>query len=671
MPDNAQLHDLFKRWCLLHDQGRPLPPEQICSDRPELLLPLREKIDAYLLLKKMPYSPESPTDAATRPDTPRHSGSTQRSASAPWFFAGYLIERVLGRGGMGVVYQARHPQLELTVALKTMRGEAESAEGAERFLREARAVALLNHPHIVRLFDAGFADGSHYFTMALVTGGSLKDHRKALAGDPRRAAALMEKVARGVQHAHDYGIIHRDLKPGNILVDDHGEPLVSDFGLAKFLDSSDQLTASGSMLGTVPFMAPEQLSGPNKQASTKTDVWALGVILYELLTSRRPFVGEETVELVQQIVNAEPPRPRSLNPAVDAALETIVLKCLEKVPAQRYGSAQEVADDLARWLRGERIGARPLSWPRRLARQVKRRPTLHALGLSAVLGAALFAAQAWTTPEPTSQDPAAVLRELEAHLKHGRKVDLMGAMGPPRWFRWFDWEHGLGFAFTAKDGVWQLDARSIALVELMPQPPCDHYRFAAELSHEEGTQDAAVGLYVGGEESPAGSGDYYFLDVSFADMGFFAGEGRIQLYSLKQRLKTGTFDSLPKWRFSVPQSALPLLGASTVGLLGSPFGPRPVLASSALCPARPPARARIWHHFAVDVHPDNIVVRFDDMPQRMVTRDQLMTSVRYWFLSRKQALNPAPSFGPRHACGIYLRAAVVAVRNVSITPLDP
>ena len=209
------------------------------------------------------------------------------------------------------------------------------------------------------------------------------------------------------------------------------------------------------------------------------------------------------------------------------------------MPARRrYGSAQELADDLARWQRGERIGARPLTWPRRLARQVRRRPTLHALGLTAVLGAALFATQAWTTPEPTSQDPADVLRELETHLKRGRKVDLIGAMGPPRWYRWFEWEHGLGFAVTAKDGVWQLDARGIALLELMPQPPCDHYRFAADLSQEEGTQNAAVGLYVGGEESPAGSGDYYFLDVSFADMGFFAGEGRIQLLQPQTEIET-------------------------------------------------------------------------------------------------------------------------------------
>jgi serine/threonine-protein kinase len=633
MIDSTPLSDLFQRWRQLRDQGQPTPPEQLCPDRPELVRPLREKIDAFLSLQPS----DAPTDIVTRPDTPPPLGIGD--PVVPRLLDGYLIERVLGHGGMGVVYQARHPHMDLTVALKTMRGGVKSPQLAERFLRERRAVALLTHPNIVRLFDAGLADGNPYFTMALVSGGSLKDLRKSLVGDPRRAVALMEKVARGVQHAHEHGIIHRDLKPGNILLDPHGEPQVSDFGLAKFVNSSEELTMSGTMPGTLPYMAPEQLTGPHRHAGPASDLWALGVILYELLTGRRPFAAEDSILLMQEITSAEPPRPRTLNPALDAALETVVLKCLEKSPARRYASVGALADDLARWLRGEPIGARPEPWARRLLRRVKRRPLLYAATLAAVVVVTMLATLWWTAGDPPNKpeqpppdDPATVLRGLQADLERGRKVQLIGAIGPPCWYRS---SQGTAFPTTAKDGTWQLDARGVALLELMPDPRCDHYGLEAEMCQDDYAEHGVVGLYVGGEERPAQSGEYYFFDVSFADKGELKGRAQVQLYNLSPK-HAGPFDTPPwQWTFQVP-----------------------------------PIDVKTWRRVVVEMHPTKIVGRIDDT-ERQVTREELHAGLPFFAMGRQPLPDPPPTFGPRQACGVFVRGASVHIRNVSITPLQP
>jgi serine/threonine protein kinase len=261
---------------------------------------------------------------------------------------GYEIVEELGRGGMGVVYKARQASLGRTVALKMLRAwRSESAQEVERFHREARAAARLSHPNIVSVYETGQANGLPYFTMPVMTGGSLKDISPQLLSNPRAAVALVEKVARAVHHAHENGVFHRDLKPSNILLDAHGEPLVSDFGLAKLLDSDIDLTQSGQIFGTPPYMAPEQVVGATRQVGRGADVWALGVVLYELLTGRRPFPGNERDEIFKLIQAARPTRLTQLRPELPLALEKIIRKCLARSPARRYQTMALLADALA------------------------------------------------------------------------------------------------------------------------------------------------------------------------------------------------------------------------------------------------------------------------------------------------------------------------------------
>src|SRR5262249_20416100 len=241
-------------------------------------------------------------------------------------FGKYDLLEQLAVGGMGVVYKARDTVLGREVALKTIRsGLLAQPEGVERFYHEARAAAHLHHANIVPIYDIALEEGQHYFTMALVPGGSLTHHLEGLRRDPRAAVALVEKVCRAVQHAHEQGILHRDLKPGNILIDEHGEPVVSDFGLAKFLHGDVKMTQAGQRLGTPSYMAPEQALGEVDKVSARTDVWALGVLLYEILTGRKPFERKSSHELSQLICGSDPPRPRRLKPGLSRDLETIIL----------------------------------------------------------------------------------------------------------------------------------------------------------------------------------------------------------------------------------------------------------------------------------------------------------------------------------------------------------
>jgi TolB-like protein/Tfp pilus assembly protein PilF/tRNA A-37 threonylcarbamoyl transferase component Bud32 len=284
---------------------------------------------------------------------------------ADWRIGNYQILEEIGRGGMGVIYRARQRHSRRIVALKRILSyHADSQETLARFRREAQAAASLDHPNILPIYEVSECDdGLPFFSMKFAGGGSLLEAAPALRSEPRRAVALMAKVVRGVQYAHGQGILHRDLKPGNILLDGRGEPLVSDFGLAKWLDTSSHLTRTLTIFGTPGYIAPEQVNGSAGKLGPASDVYSLGAILFDLLTGRPPFLGEHALKVIQQASEKPAPKLRSLVPGLDRDLETICAKCLEREPSARYRSAGALTEDLERWLEGQPIAARPLSPP--------------------------------------------------------------------------------------------------------------------------------------------------------------------------------------------------------------------------------------------------------------------------------------------------------------------
>jgi len=295
---------------------------------------------------------------------------------ADWLLGNYQILEEIGRGGMGVIYRARQRHSRRIVAIKRVLSyHADSQDTLMRFRREAQAAANLDHPNILPIYEVSEShDGLPFFSMKFASGGSLLEAAPALRGEPRRAVALMAKVARAVQYAHEQGILHRDLKPGNILLDGRGEPMVGDFGLAKWLEPTSRLTRTPSIFGTPGYIAPEQASGSDRKLTAAADVYGLGAVLFDLLAGRPPFTGEHALKTIQQAAEKPAPKLRSLAPGLDRDLETVCAKCLERDPRARYHSADELADDLERWLHGHSIVARPVSPPVHIWRWVRRNP---------------------------------------------------------------------------------------------------------------------------------------------------------------------------------------------------------------------------------------------------------------------------------------------------------
>src|SRR5438309_6082676 len=316
-----------------------------------------------------------------------------RSAKIISEFGDYELLEEIGRGGQGVVYRTHQKSLNRIVALKVIGlGPWTTETHLKRFRREAEAAASLEHPGIGPIHEVGERDGQCYFSMKFVEGGQLDEVVRRTPVSFRQAAELIAKVARTVHYAHEHGILHRDIKPGNILLDQKGEPHLTDFGLARLVESESSVTHTLEVLGTPSYMAPEQAVGNNAAIGSVTDVYGLGAVLYQLLTGQPPFAGGTTYETIRLLLDTEPRQPRLLNPKIDRDLSTICLKCLEKDPKRRYASSLALAEDLERWLKHEPIRARRTGIVTRGRKWVRRNPTSAFLAASLV---ALAAASGW------------------------------------------------------------------------------------------------------------------------------------------------------------------------------------------------------------------------------------------------------------------------------------
>jgi serine/threonine protein kinase/tetratricopeptide (TPR) repeat protein len=321
----------------------------------------------------------------------RRTKTSKRAASMLGELGDYELLEEVGRGGQGVVFRARQRSLNRIVALKVIGlGQWATKAHLKRFRLEAEAAASLDHPCIVPIYEVGERDGQCYFSMKFVEGGQLDEVVKHTPISTQQAAELIAKVSRTVHYAHEHGILHRDIKPGNILLDAKGEPQLTDFGLARLVESESTVTRTLEVLGTPSYMAPEQGAGNNASVTSATDVYGLGAVLYQLLTGHPPFAGGTTYETIKLLLETEPRPPRLWNPKVDRDLSTICSKCLEKDPQRRYSSALALAEDLERWLKHEPIRARRTGIAARGKKWLQRNPTVAAvIALSLALITAL------------------------------------------------------------------------------------------------------------------------------------------------------------------------------------------------------------------------------------------------------------------------------------------
>ncbi len=568
---------------------------------------------------------------------------------------------------MGVVYQARQKRADRLVALKVMRDADYVTEADKlRFTAEVRALARVSHPHIVAVFEVGEENGCPYFTMEYVDGRPLA-HR--LRGDAPLSAAesarLIEDLAGAVQTAHDAGILHRDIKPGNILIGPHGEAKLTDFGLAKHLDQDTGLTAAGSALGTPSYMPPEQARGDLSKVGPAVDIYALGATFYELLTGRPPFRGETPGGTLARVLGDEVVPPRKLRPGLSLELEAVCLKCLEKNPAARYASAQELAEDLRRWRNGEATKARPWSWRRRLARRLRRHWKPIAAALFVLLTAAAFLFTfVLSSPEYRARQ---AMRAVDSAMRSGERVVLIGPTGPPKWSRQVvDID-----SMLSKDpsSVFQVDAGSAALIELAPAAHHDRYRLSAELrTRTSKVNDCWSGIYFAHNQGPGNPA------------GFVE---RLVVVRHRRNLLVPNGDIKPGQRDPVNVHDFLLLSRDGVTHLTSPspFGVH-------FYQVNPGGMNEPWRFLEVEVTPETVrarwreedgslhligprnevrntvhEIRTDSLHKKTQWRAKELDTMQFTDVPRRI------EYEPRGALGLFVMHAVVDFRNVVYEPL--
>ncbi|SIN75073.1 serine/threonine protein kinase [Singulisphaera sp. GP187] len=480
----------------LHDSGRT--PEEVCGDFPELLPELRERWRRVCRL-------EAELDSIFPPERKKGPEPVSESSLGAAYLPripGYEVESLLGRGGMGVIFRARHLRLNRIVAIKlAIAGAYAVPRERERFQREAEAVAALRHANVVQIYDVGESEGRPYFTMEFIAGGSLAEAAKPTT--PRQAASLLLSLSGALHAAHSAGIIHRDLKPANVLLDEDGTPKISDFGLSRRIDEATSLTLNGAVIGTPSYMAPEQAAGDQAAVGAAVDIYALGAILFELLTGRPPFRGETTSETIRQVIDSDPTPPSLLNAKIPRDLEIICLKCLSKAPARRYHSAASLGGDLRRFLDGEAIEARPEGRLERLARQIRQRPGFAAfVACGVALAMALIGGGLWLTNEWSTAS-----RRIEADNAATEREAANDLRDMAHWLEKQSWNQAVAALERAKgrlgDGgspglrrALDQGIRDLAMVEKLDAIRIDRAKTIGGVINHSATQDAYIAALI-------------------------------------------------------------------------------------------------------------------------------------------------------------------------------
>ena len=404
--DPAENHDRLSELLLAWEEsvrlGHPLSVTTLCSGAPELAAALEHEMALLQTLDQFMQVPQQ-VSPPSPPFFHRETGARSEAAGPRTSFPtlpGYEILAEIGRGGMGVVYQARQQSLQgRLVAIKTLAGTRWTQPAfVSRLRKEANALSQLNHPHVLQVFDVIETPSSVSLVLEYIDGENLAQRMKGARNTPtaNAVAQIAYRLARTLMSVHAQGLLHRDIKPANILINRQGDLKIADFGLAKELGISDGQTVTGELYGSPSYMAPELANGRKEEVDTRTDIYAVGATLYEMLTGRPPFVGTSTVDTLNQVLNRDPVSPRALNPQTPRDLETICLKCLEKEPIRRFHSAQELAEELDRFLRGIPIHSRPIPWLNRAVRWCQRRPAAAGLiGLSTAAPLAIVSLILW------------------------------------------------------------------------------------------------------------------------------------------------------------------------------------------------------------------------------------------------------------------------------------
>jgi Protein kinase domain len=588
-------------------------------------------------------------------------------------FGDYELLHLAGEGGMGLVYQARHRPSGRLVALKLIRaGAAGSPDLVARFLREVRTADAARHPNIIPVLDAGEVNGRVYYTMPYVPGHL--GRRRADYDNPRAAARLLATLARAVHHVHTAaGVVHRDLKPGNVLLAGDGTPLIADFGLARWAEESQALTQTGLPLGTPPYMSPEQAAGRAEHVGPGADIWALGVILYELVTGERPFDGASRDATLTLIKTTEPPTPRQFRPALDPPLEAVILKCLRKVPAERYTTAAALADDLECWLDGRPVrAARETAAPAVTAAPAA--PNRPRWAVAALVGLIPLLLAGWFgagVPADRSRDALVSgspvtgrdkRQEIEQLLAAGWSVEVIPDTGWPLWSERLsgDTETLLISSAAGRRGT-RISHDGLGLVALVRDPQSDSFRIEADVLHREGSgPDTFVGLFFGyticREDGANWRGHFQWglNDQYDRAEGLKAAPPPKEFPKIKP---VGTAnDAL--WQFIICRH-------NRWWRKSSLCEPR---WDASFVPARRTPDRNVWRHLAIDVRRSGVEVSLDHRPVGSHTLDALRKKLAAAF--RSGDVTPAPlAVVPRAPAGVVVDQATADFRSFRITPL--